>query len=208
MSDDPLQPTPRPRAYAVIPAAGASRRMGSDKLLLPWEGGLLIDAVIRAWQAAPVDGVCLVAHPKHSALIERCRGLGAEVVVPGTPPAEMKDSVLLALEFIRRTQQPCEEDLWLLAPADMPNLSPLVARQVINAAAERPGRIVVPCCGKRQGHPAAFPWALASQVARLGPDEGVNALLDRHRVARIDCGPEATPPDIDTPNDYRRLRDR
>jgi len=40
-------------------------------------------------------------------------------------------------------------------------------------------------------------------VEGAGPDEGVNALLDRHRVARIDCGPEATPPDIDTPDDLQ-----
>ncbi|MFY9823290.1 MAG: NTP transferase domain-containing protein, partial [Thermoanaerobaculia bacterium] len=40
-----------PAAIAVLPAAGASRRMGRPKLLLPFRGGPLVAAVVSALRA-------------------------------------------------------------------------------------------------------------------------------------------------------------
>jgi molybdenum cofactor cytidylyltransferase len=76
------------------------------------------------------------------------------------------------------------------------------------AASERPGRIIVPCHQGRRGHPVLLPWSLAGEVAALGVGEGVNAILARHDVVEIACGPEAVAADIDTPADFRRLQDR
>jgi molybdenum cofactor cytidylyltransferase len=40
------------RAFAIIPAAGESRRMGEPKLLLPVNGRPLIAHTISAWLSA------------------------------------------------------------------------------------------------------------------------------------------------------------
>ncbi|MBI2479659.1 MAG: hypothetical protein HYV60_13815, partial [Planctomycetia bacterium] len=59
--------------------------------------------------------------------------------------------------------------------------------------------------GKR-GHPVLFPWAVASSVATLAENEGVNALLERFPVRTLECSGPAIHGDLDTPDDYERLR--
>ena len=111
--------------------------------------------------------VILVVHPRD----ERLAGLGAaeaQVVRPESPPAEMKESVRLALEFASRCI-PAPSDAWLLAPADMPGLTSATIDRVIAAyeadlVRRRPGgRIHVPRFRGRQGHPVLFPWSMAGQ---------------------------------------------
>ena len=194
-----------PRAFAIIPAAGKSRRMGSDKLLLPWKGACVIDAVIDSWRTSQVDAIVIVVHTKNAQLIEHCRNLGVDVVIPDAPPRHMKDSVRLGLALIEERYQPSAGDHWLLAPGDVPELSSEVSRKVIQTARANPDAIVVPTCNKKRGHPPAFPWKLVPEVAKLDDDEGVKALLGQHRTMEVECGPAATPSDIDTPEDYRRL---
>ncbi|WP_273381695.1 NTP transferase domain-containing protein, partial [Symbiobacterium thermophilum] len=45
---------------AVVLAAGESRRMGRPKMLLPWDGGTVLEAVVRSLLAAPVRRVAVV----------------------------------------------------------------------------------------------------------------------------------------------------
>ena len=40
------------RSFAVVPAAGRSRRMGRPKLLLPWGESTIIQQVLGAWRAS------------------------------------------------------------------------------------------------------------------------------------------------------------
>ena len=53
-----------------------------------------------------------------------------------------------------------------------------------------------------------FPFAVADSVARLGPDEGINRLLERAPVCELELGPEGIAADLDTPDDYNRLVER
>ena len=193
--------------YAIIPAAGSSRRMGADKLLLPWsDGETILQTVVQAWRQGGVDRVVVIVHPENEALIDHCRGLQAAMIVPDSPPEQMRDSVELGLSHVRDHFAPTNDDLWLMAPADLPTLSPDVIRKVLNEARDSPDAIIVPVHEGRRGHPAAFPWPLATELAALGQSEGVNALLERHAIKEIECGSAALPQDVDTPEDYRELR--
>jgi CTP:molybdopterin cytidylyltransferase MocA len=129
----------------------------------------------------------------------------------------MKDSVLLALDHIRASAAPRDTDAWLLAPADSVGLTARAINLVIeefarSAASSNTAKIVVPCVGGRRGHPVAFPWPLAVEVGRLGPEEGINVLSGRHGLHQWDItealGDEAEQIliDLDTPQDYERLR--
>jgi molybdenum cofactor cytidylyltransferase len=189
--------------------------MGTPKVLLPLQGSPLIAHVITAWQAAGLAPL-VVVRPTDQKLIEVCRAYGAEVLIPAAPPAEMKHSVQLALADLEQRYRPPADFAWLLAPADMPKLSPAIVRRLLaqhglNWAHSSSPPILVPISAGRRGHPVLFPWRMASQVFTLGPEDGVKALLSWNQVREIPCDDlleqnEAAFADVDTPADYERLR--
>ncbi len=204
-------------SYAIIPAAGRSRRMGSPKLLLPWGSATIIEHVLEAWRGSRVDRIVVVVHPDDEELARRCEGNRVTVVFPPSPPPEMKDSVAAGIRHVEVMESPTRGDCWLLAPADMPHLSSATIDRLLAEHARRSGHserneeswtvapILVPVHGGQRGHPVLFPWALAADVLALPTAEGVNQLLRRHGVLEVPCGAEAIGDDVDTIDDYRRL---
>jgi len=199
---------PTPAAFAVIPAAGRSRRMGTPKLLLPWRGATVLEAVIRAWQASRVSEIVVVAHPEDQQLHKLVVSTEADLLVADPPPADMKASVAAGLKRIEERFDPRWHDVWLVAPADMPQLSPAVIDKLLASHDRHHPSILIPVHRTKRGHPALFPWPLALELKDLPVDEGVNGLQNRHPVRTVACSPAALSPDIDTPEDYRRLRNR
>src|SRR3954463_1943382 len=82
-----------PNVYAVVPAAGQSRRMGTQKLLLPFAGTTVVGHVVRTLLSAPVRGVIVVVSPGGTAVAEEARRGGADTVTNARPDADMLNSV-------------------------------------------------------------------------------------------------------------------
>jgi molybdenum cofactor cytidylyltransferase len=122
----------------------------------------------------------------------------------------MKASVQAALRRIEQYYAPRSDDAFLVAPADMPTLSPNIIDLLIETHANQPNGILTPTLAGRRGHPVLFPWSLAASVHALVVDEGLNALVQRHPPIDIPCDHlqmAAGDPfaDIDTPEQFRRL---
>ena len=194
------------RSFAIIPAAGHSRRMGRHKLMLPFGESTVLQQVLQSWQASCVDEVVVVARRGDDDVLLTCRQSGVHTVTPRDDPAEMKVSIQHGLGYVRENFSPSRQDVWLLAPADSPRLSSAIIELLLSVYEPANRSIVVPTCAGRRGHPVLFPWILASEVSNLGVDQGVNALLDRHLVSEIACPEPSILDDLDTPEDYRRLR--
>ncbi len=194
------------RSFAVVPAAGRSTRMGEHKLLLPFGATTVIEQVLSTWQASQVNEVVVVARCDDLQLSEVCQRSGVSLVTPLKAPPQMKDSVRIALEVIQETEAPDEPDVWLLAPADMPRLHPKVIDLLLQSHDPQSPTILVPTMDGRRGHPVLFPWPLARAVGKLGPDSGVNKLLDENPVREIARDEPTILEDLDTPEDYRRLQ--
>ena len=196
------------KSFAIIPAAGTSSRMGQPKLLLPWRGRAMIEHTIVAWQAAGVSEVIVIVRPDDSALEQVLLHAGAVAFVPPVAPPEMKDSVQFGLTYVAEHFSPGAADVWLLAPADMPQLSPRIVARLLAKHDPAQSQILVPTLVGRRGHPVLFPWPIAGEVEQLGPGEGINALTARHGCREVPCDdlePLADAfADIDTPDEYLR----
>ncbi|QDU97895.1 nucleotidyltransferase family protein [Lignipirellula cremea] len=194
-----------PRYFAVIPAAGRSVRMGSPKLLLPWQGKRVIDHLLAHYQASRVEHVVLVAHPDDHELIAAAEAGGAQVIAHSPPPVDMKESVQRGLRAIESRCSPGPLDGWLLAPADMPLLSAAVIDAVI--AADTPTtEVLLPVRGEQRGHPVLFRWPLHQAVFDLPANRGVNALLRDRQPHTVEIADEGAYQDIDTFDVYSRLK--
>ena len=194
------------QSFAVIPAAGRSARMGRSKLLLPWGERTVIEQVATAWRDSQVSQVVVVLHPDDVAAAQLCRRVGVEVVTAVPPPPDMRASIERGLAHVRQRFAPSARDAWLIAPADMPLLSAAMIDLVLLAHDPAKPSIVVPAHAGRRGHPVLFPWPLAVEVPRLAPGTGVNELLKSHPVREISIADPSAWGDLDTPEDYIRLR--
>jgi molybdenum cofactor cytidylyltransferase len=194
-------------SFAIIPAAGKSARMGRSKLLLPWQGRTLLETVLHEWLRSDITRVVIVVRPGDHDVIDRLANWDVDVVVPKTAPAEMRDSVGLALDHIAERYAPSADDVWLLAPADLPRLSAQTVNQLLVAHRFADPSILVPIASGRRGHPVLFPWTLAAAVSQLPADRGVNALLERFATRELPVASDAGFDDLDEPADYRRLLD-
>lgn len=198
------------QAFAIIPAAGRSVRMGAAKLLLPWGQQTVIETVIGVWRASGVSRVILTVHPDDVELARLGRAAGAEVVVIDPPPADMKASVLAGLTYVESKHRPGPQDAWLLAPGDMPLLKPenidrLLAAWNENLLQDRQEILALSRAGRR-GHPVLFPWPLVAAARQLAGDAGLNRLLEQFGCRELPADDEGGFVDLDTPADYRRWR--
>jgi molybdenum cofactor cytidylyltransferase len=201
------------RAFAIVPAAGHSVRMGQPKLLLPLEGKPLIEHAIGAWRQGEVERIVVVIRADDADLAAAVASLAVpnlELVRPEIPPPDMKASIQAALRHFADNYSPESSDCFLVAPADMPRLSPAIIRAVCREYIHQPGKIVVPVVDGRRGHPVLFPWSMAGAVLSLPVDAGLNILVDRgptvETPSEILLGKDSQAfADIDTPEEYQRL---
>ena len=178
--------------------------MGRPKLLLSWHGKTIIERLLEAWREGGLSHVLVVVRPDDAELAALVRQSGAEVVIADPPPADMRASVRIGLAYLAEHYQPKSDDVWLMAPADLPSLSADVIRQLLAAHLTAEPRVLVACHHGRRGHPVLFPWRYAAELDQLGAAEGINRLVERARPALIECGAGALCADIDTPADYNR----
>jgi molybdenum cofactor cytidylyltransferase len=199
--------------FALVPAAGRSRRMGAPKLLLNLGGQTVIARVLAALSQAGVAERIVVLHPQDDALRREVERLGGRVLLPPSPPPEMRDSIAFGLRHIAGEIAECGDkaDLdspWLLIPADHPVVLVETVTILLEAARHNPGRILVPTHDGRRGHPTLFCWKHAVEIDQIPEGEGFNWILKLHSadVIEIAVASPSVLVDLDTPEDYERLR--
>lgn len=196
------------RCWGVVPAAGLSRRMGVQKLLLPLRGQPVVAHLVAALQAGGVTDVHLLVRAEDRPLRERLASLPVRCHTVDQPTPDMRTSVERLLQHLAEECAPRPQDAWLLCPADHPVLSPSVVRTLLTAGEHHPDAILVPTYADRRGHPTLFPWTTTSALQSLPPGEGLNAILRRnlHPVIELPVDDPAILRDLDEPQDYQRLQ--
>lgn len=196
------------RLFAVVPAAGRSRRMGRPKLSLPLGERTVLQRLLDALAAPEIVERVVVVRGDDDPLAAAASAAGAHVVRPAKAPPEMRDSVEHALRAIQERHAPDQGDGWILVPADHPVLEPTAVRSMIEIWKTELPEILVPTCGGRRGHPTIFRWELSADVFALPADCGLNRLM-KDRAAGVREWPVERPSiliDLDTPEDYERIR--
>jgi CTP:molybdopterin cytidylyltransferase MocA len=183
-----------PAVAGLVLAAGAGRRYGGPKALVP---GWLPDRV-RALAEGGCDPVVVVV----GAAADRARALvpvGARVVVAPRWADGMGESLRSGLDAVEADA--C--DAVLVALVDTPGLTPAaVARLVERSRTASPARAVLARAAYRgrPGHPVLLGrshWAGVRAVAT--GDDGARHYLRVHLVERVECGDVADGTDVDVP---------
>jgi molybdenum cofactor cytidylyltransferase len=176
----------------VVLAAGASRRMGTTKLLLPIDGRPIIEHVLRAAAGWPI--VVVAGERVASTLDPR----GLRVVKNAAPERGMSHSLALADAAIDAAQPIA------VLLADLPDITPAAIAAALEAYDDSID-VVVPRCGELYAHPVVFGPRARRKIGALPDGDTLKHLRDdpalRRRFIETDAGALR---DIDTPLDYAR----
>jgi molybdenum cofactor cytidylyltransferase len=193
--------------FAVVPAAGLSTRMGRPKLTLPLGDRTVIEHVVTALREGGVDHVLVVVGPQMPELGSLASAVSAEVLVLDQVTADMRETVERGLAWLESRYRPAPDDLWLLAPADCPTLTPAVVRRLLEAKPLI--QIAVPVHDGRRGHPTRFAWRHAAGIRALPADWGINGFVRAQRdVIELPVDDPEVLADLDTQGDYERVMHR
>ncbi|QDU10254.1 NTP transferase domain-containing protein [Gimesia aquarii] len=197
-----------PRLFAIIPAAGMSRRMGTHKLLLPLGKETVIQRLVRVLNVPFIAKIIIIARKGDDLLKAHLSDLDIQLIQPEIDPPDMKVSVQLGLRWIDSHYHPTEDDSWLLIPADHPVLSHSVIEDLTQAWQNNQASVMVPTFQNRKGHPAFFRWSVSDDVFQLSNDEGINALWKNQRIVPdlFECIHPEILIDLDTPEDYEYVK--
>jgi molybdenum cofactor cytidylyltransferase len=193
---------------AIILAAGASSRMGQAKAALPFgqTGETVLSRIVSTLLAGGAPAVSVVSGA-HIDAVRRAmppHEPRARVIEhPGWPQGQLS-SLLAGLDAI---DDPLLEAA-LVTPVDVPLVSAETVATVISAWRRTRAPIVRPVSGARHGHPVIFDRTVFEALRSADPEIGAKAVfaLYRDRVLNVEVNDPGAFEDIDTPEDYDRLR--
>lgn len=196
---------------AIVPAAGASTRMGRPKLLLPWGESTVLDSTLAALRDGGVATIVVVLAPQGP--LEGWKPPdGVRTAVNPDPASGMLSSVLVGLAALATAEHgdvpvPAPDPL-LVCPADLPALRASTVAALLAAYRER-GGVVVPRHGRRRGHPLLIAPRWQARMPEIAHHQtGLRRILELaagavHELVVDDAGSIR---DVDTPEDYASLQ--
>ena len=200
-AEEPIREVWR-RVSAVVLAAGESRRMGTNKLLLPWGETTVLERTLGNVSASGVSETSVV--------------VGHERELTG-PPAEIYGRVLFNPDYatgmlssaqaaVRALGSSTEAMLVMLG--DQPLVGPDIIDTLLAAYAAGPHGLVAPTYGGRRGNPVIIDRRYFAELLALPPEAAPRALLQRHPddLLLVEVESDAILHDLDRPEDYERLR--
>lgn len=190
---------------AVVLAAGRSRRMGAQKLLLPFGGRTVIGHIVGEILRSPVDRTFVVVGDDAPRIAEALGGLRVTLVTNPDGAGEMLSSVRCGLRAL-----PPDAEAVLVALGDQPALTALLIGRMLGAFRTAGRGIVVPVHEGKPGHPLLFSARYREEVLTRYDDVGLRGLRQAHPedVFELCAASPAVLSDMDWPEDYRRELDR
>jgi molybdenum cofactor cytidylyltransferase len=189
---------------AILLAAGASRRMGVFKQLLPISGKSFVKCCVDNLLASKASEVIVVTGHKESAIREELIGRPVKLAHNPEYLKGMASSVRRGIEAVS-----LNSDAALIALVDQPRIGPDLINTLIDAYETNRPLIVIPTYGGRNGHPIIMDMRLRDEVAGMDIEFGLRQVVHAHApgVTRIQVSSEAVLIDADYPEEYRRMRD-
>jgi len=189
------------RISAILLAAGESKRMGTNKLSLPWGRKTVLQRCLRVLLSSQVGEVWIVLNKQTWELGERLRGPRVKLVHNPQFKKGMSSSIRRGIQAMGQKSRAV-----LIALGDHPVLNVNTVNALIRAYVEKKGTIIVPVYRGKRGHPVLFDRRYGKELLKLKRDVGARALLERHRkeVYEFNSKSEGVVVDIDTWEEYRR----
>jgi molybdenum cofactor cytidylyltransferase len=191
-----------PMIYAMVLAAGRSRRMGTQKLLLPLGDRPVIVHIVDEVLRSPVDQVFVVVGPGGHGVVEAIANRSVRLVTNPDPEGDMLSSVRCALSAM---PEDCAAVLTVLG--DQPGITAEVVAVLVQAFRTSGHGIIVPTYHGRRGHPLLFSRDYREEILCGYQGVGLQGLLHAHPedVCEVELPAPGVIEDMDLPEEYEKI---
>jgi molybdenum cofactor cytidylyltransferase len=157
--------------WAIILAAGESKRMRVPKMLLPFEGKTMIEKVIGNVTASQADRILVVLGSYSDEILAVINGLDVDHCYNEHYKHGMLSSVKCGFRNL-----PENYEAVLVLPGDQPLIEPSVINKLIDSYRLLQKGMVIPVYRKKRGHPILIGRKYHETVFSLSEKEGLRSL--------------------------------
>jgi len=187
---------------ALLLAAGESKRMGRQKLLLPFGTSTIIEQTIDNLLNSRVDEIIVVVGYGAQELVTKIGRKPLKIAVNPHYQQGMSTSIIAGLNLIDNNAKAV-----MIALADQPGISSKIIDKLIEEFQRHNKGIAIPVYQGNRGHPVIFPIKYKSALLKLTGDVGGRGIIEKHRddILEIPVDSKDINVDIDALSDYQRL---
>jgi molybdenum cofactor cytidylyltransferase len=191
----------RPSVAAVVLAAGASTRMGRNKLLLEVDGETLVARAVRIAVEAGLDPVLVVLGHEADRVAAALSGAACRTVVNPEHASGQASSFRAGIAAVPETASAA-----IVILADMPRVTAPMLEALVGRHRETGAALVVSDYGGVAAPPTLYDRALFPEIA--GSEGCGRDHVRRHREGAVSVAwPASRLADLDRPEDLERLRE-
>ncbi len=186
---------------AIVLAAGMSTRMGTQKLLLPFDGKTIIEKVVENILKSGIEDIVVVVGANSAEVEEALEFWPVQTVLNERFRDGMHTSVITGIRVL-----PAHAKAALVFPGDQPLIPEEAIRKVVAAWKHSGKQIVIPLFEGKRGHPPLYDLRLRNELLNIDPATGLRsvALKFPEHVEEVETGSSGIIKDIDTPEEYQR----
>jgi molybdenum cofactor cytidylyltransferase len=191
---------------AIILAAGRSTRMGTSKMLLPWNGLTVLESVLRLAKGVELAPIVVVSgafqNETHTILAKYAPEV-EEIHNSSFAQLEMFHSLKMGVAALMHR---CAAAVIFLG--DQPQIESHVVTQLITYFGQKKSRIIIPSFQMHRGHPIIIHHDLFPDILAMPDDGNLRVFLDNHKqdIGYVVVNTASILQDMDSPEDYDRIK--
>lgn len=184
-------------------AAGASRRLGAPKQLLPYRGSTMLEHTLHAAQGSVVAPILVVVGAHAEIILSQTDCRGASIIFNNNWEEGMASSIRCGIEhLVRLAPDTCGAVILL---CDQPYISATQINVLVEAHIAQGKPIIASTYKDTHGAPCLFHRSFFPELLALHGDTGAKAIIKANPAATAFVAFAKGVTDIDTAADYDEL---
>lgn len=191
----------------IILAAGLSSRMKKSKLVLPWGEHTILGTVITVFQKAGMGEIVVVTGGYREVVEQEAAKYHVQSVFnQNFENGEMADSLKAGISNIMNH----DTSAVFVALADQPGISSYDIEEMAKLYESEKPKMIIPSYEMRRGHPWLIDRSLWNSVLKIKPPRTMRDFIEENKAEIVYYIVKKSNilDDLDTPEDYERLRPR
>ena len=189
--------------YAILLAAGESKRMGALKQILPFGKSTVIETIIDSLWESDIEKVRVVLGYRSEEISGVIGNREVDIVINKNYKNGMLSSIKCGISSL-----PEDAEAFLLCLVDQPAIMASDINKLIKAYRKSGKGIIIPAYNGKRGHPIIFDRKYIDDIINLKEDgDGLREVVwkNSHDVLEIEVENEAVIKDMDNIEEYREI---